>query len=404
MSDVTTESTGVPWRSRTVQVVLASTALAPLGVPLISPTLPVIRDVFGVTDAQASLLISMYFVAGIVLSPFIGVLADRYGRRRVLVVSLLTFSIAGGIIVLAPTYQVVLVVRLLQGTAAAGIFITTVTLIGDVFDGIQRNAVLGVNVAVLSIGAAAYPLLGGALVELAWYAPFLAYLAGVPLALFAVWVLDEPVVERETLGIGYIRGALSSLSGRGAIGFYISTFVAEAIFFGAVFTALPFYLTETFVVVPVVIGAVLTIAEGASAVVASQNGRLAGRFSNARLIAIGFVGFGAGIVGTWLAPSLVLVGLSAVLYGIGPGLILPSVDAGISGLTPARYRAGALSLRNSTTFLGRATGPVLFASVATVTGYRTLLLAAGLLAIATGLLAGAAGGRPGGASVPEEAA
>lgn len=404
MSDIADTSTRVPWRSRTVQVVLASTALAPLGVPLISPTLPVIRDVFGVSDAQASLLISAYFVAGIVLSPFIGVLADRFGRRRVLVVSLLGFAIAGGIIVLAPTYEVVLVVRLLQGTAAAGIFITTVTLIGDVYDGIQRNAVLGVNVAVLSVAAATYPIVGGALVGIAWYAPFVAYLAGIPVALFAVWVLDEPVVERQTLGAGYVRGAFSALSGRGAIGFYLATFVGEAIFFGAVFTTIPFYLAESFALAPVVIGVVLTIAEGASAIIASQNGQLANRFSNARLIAIGFVGFGAGIVSTWLAPSLALVGLSAVLYGAGPGLILPSVDAGISGLVPAQYRAGSLSLRNSTTFLGRATGPILFTSIATVTGYRTLLLAAGLVAIGAGLLAGAAGGRPGAAGVPEETA
>ena len=55
------DAVSVPWRSPTVQVVLASTLLAPLGVPLISPALPVIRDAFGVTDAAASLLISAYF-------------------------------------------------------------------------------------------------------------------------------------------------------------------------------------------------------------------------------------------------------------------------------------------------------------------------------------------------------
>lgn len=382
-----TQSTGVPWHSRTVQVVLASTALAPLGVPLISPTLPIIRDAFAVTDAQASLLISAYFAAGIVLSPFIGILADRFGRRRVLLVSLFVFGLTGGVVAFASDFGVVLAIRLVQGTAAAGIFITTVTVIGDTFEGVQRNAVLGVNVAILSLGAAVYPIVGGALVAFGWNAPFLAYLLAVPVALFAAWVLEEPIHEREALGLAYLRGAARSLSGRGTWSMYLATFAAEALFFGAVFTALPFYLTESFALAPVLVGVTLTVAEGSSVIVSSQNGRLARRISNGRLVAAGFVAFGVGLVGSYLAPSPAVVGLSALLFGAGPGLILPSVDAGITSAVATRYRAGVLSLRNSTTFLGRATGPVLFAALAAFTGYRTLLLVAGIVAVAGGVVA-----------------
>ena len=64
-----------PWRSPLVQVVLVSTLLAPLGVALISPALLIIRDTFALTNAQTSLLISTYFLMGIVLSPVIGILA-----------------------------------------------------------------------------------------------------------------------------------------------------------------------------------------------------------------------------------------------------------------------------------------------------------------------------------------
>ena len=395
----------VPWRSRTVQVVLASTALAPLGVPLISPALPIIRDTFAVTDAQASLLISAYFAAGIVLSPFIGIFADRFGRRRVLLVSLFAFGLTGGAVAFASDFGVVLAIRLVQGTAAAGIFITTVTVIGDSFEGVQRNAVLGVNVAILSLGAAVYPIVGGALVAFGWNAPFLAYLLAVPVALFAAWVLEEPIHEREALGLGYIQGAAGSLSGRGIWSLYLATFAAEALFFGAVFTALPFYLTQSFALAPVLVGVTLTVAEGSSVVVSSQNGRLARRISNGRLVAAGFVAFGGGLVGAFLAPSPIVIGLSALLFGAGPGLILPSVDAGITSAVATQYRAGVLSLRNSTTFLGRATGPVLFAALAAVTGYRTLLLVAGIVAVAGGLVgAVVSGGRRGEAVTPEEAA
>ena len=80
----------------------------------------------------------------------------------------------------AADYQTILAIRLLQGVAAAGIFIATVTLIGDSFEGTQRHAVLGANVAALSTGAAIYPIVGGVLVAISWNAPFLTYLISLP--------------------------------------------------------------------------------------------------------------------------------------------------------------------------------------------------------------------------------
>ncbi|WP_433626015.1 MFS transporter [Halomicrococcus sp. NG-SE-24] len=384
--DMSPQSATVPWRSTTVQVVLASTFLAPLGVPLISPALPVVRDQFGITDATASLLISVYFLTGIVLSPLIGMLADRVGRRRVLVVSLFTFSLSGGALAFVGSFDLLLVIRLVQGTAAAGIFIATVTLIGDAFSGVQRNAVLGVNNAMLSAGAAAYPLVGGALVAVAWNAPFLAYFAGLPVAAFAFLTLEEPVTDREPRRLVYIRNALTTLSGRSTAVYYGSAFATEVLLFGSVLTALPFLLTAQYDLSPVGIGLVVTAAEVVSIVVSSQNGRLARSLSNRLLVAGGFASFGIGLVGTWLAPTALFVGVAVTFVGAGLGLSMPSVDAAISGLVSDRYRAGALSIRNSTTFLGRSLGPVLFAGLALTTGYRPLLLGAGLVAFAWSLV------------------
>lgn len=76
------DETRIPRRSPTLQAILVSTFLLPLGVPLLSPVLPAIRDSFGITDARTSLLITAYFVPGIVLSPVIGMLADQVGRKR----------------------------------------------------------------------------------------------------------------------------------------------------------------------------------------------------------------------------------------------------------------------------------------------------------------------------------
>ncbi|WP_265110527.1 MFS transporter [Halosolutus halophilus] len=372
----------VPWRSRTVQIVLTSTALAPLGVPLISPALPVFRDVFGITDAQASLLVSTYFLVGIVLSPFIGILADRIGRKRVLVGGLLAFGLLGGAMAIAPTFEALLALRIAQGTAAAAIFITTVTIVGDEFDGVQRNAVLGANVAVLSATAALFPVLGGLLAGIAWNAPFLAYLAAIPIAVFAQVALDEPDRSDSGHGIAYLTDVARTIVTPPLMALFVVAFLTEFLLFGVIFTAMPFVLATAFA--PVMIGVVILASETASMVTAMSSGRLARSLSNEWLIAVGFACYAIGFAGAWAAVDLVPTMGAVVVVGVGVGLLMPVVDAAVSDRVTTEYLAGAMSLRNSTTFLGRTTGPAVFAGLAISAGfgYESLLLASSIVAIA----------------------
>lgn len=375
----------VPWRLPSLQVILASTVVLPLGVPLLSPVLPAISDAFAITDAQTSLLITAYFVPGIVLSPVIGLLADQFGRRQIMIWSLFAFGVTGGLAAFTSDFTLILVLRLLQGTASAGVFILTVTLISDLFEGVQRNAVLGVNAAVLFAGAAIYPFVGGALGEIDWHVPFLLYLLAVPVGFFAIRALEEPGAVRPKTGPSYLRGAADALPAREAGALYGATFLLEAIAFGTILTALPFVLTADFDATPVVIGLVLTIQTVAAAVVALENGRFARRWSNHRLVALSFLCYGLGLGLVWAGTSVALITVGTILVGVGFGLALPSVDAAIGHIAPPEYRAGALSIRNGTTFLGRSAGPIVYTSLAIVTGYSALLLASGVIALAVGI-------------------
>ncbi|WP_245742199.1 MFS transporter [Natrinema salaciae] len=391
MESAAQPSEAVPWRSRTVQLVLTSTALAPLGVPLISPALPVVRDAFGITDAQASLLVSTYFLVGIVLSPFIGVLADRIGRKRVLVGGLLAFGLLGGAMAIAPTFEVLLALRIAQGTAAAAIFITTVTIVGDAFDGVQRNAVLGANVAVLSATAALFPVVGGLLVGISWNAPFLAYLVAIPIAAFTQVALDEPHRTGDVDGGSYLVDAARTVLTPAIAALFAVAFLTEFLLFGVIFTAMPFVLATAFT--PVLIGVVILISETASMLVALSSGRLARYLSNEWLIAAGFGCYAAGFAAAWAATGLLGTIGSVAVVGVGVGLLMPVVDAAVSDRVATDHLAGAMSLRNSTTFLGRTAGPIAFAGLAISAGvgYEPLLLAASLVAVAATVVTVVAG-------------
>lgn len=184
--------------------------------------------------------------------------------------------------------------------------------------------------------------------------------------------------------LAYLQRAVSTLAQRTALVPYGTAFLTEVLLFGVVITTLPFLLDD-FGVSPVFVGLALTASEVVSAAVAAANGWLAGRLSDERIIALGYLCYGVGPLVAWLDLSLAGMVVGAVVLGAGVGLTMPSVDALLSDLVTTEYRAGALSVRNSVTFLGRAVGPILFAGVAATTGYQPLLLGAGVVGFAGGV-------------------
>lgn len=105
------------------------------------------------------------------------------------------------------------------------------------------------------------------------------------------------------------------------------------------------------------------------------------------LVRAGVATYAVGLLALPAANSVLGVAGAAAVVGAGVGLVLPSVDAGLSASVSRDLRAGALSLRNSVTFLGRAAGPVAFAAAAGAAGYDPLLRASGALALSVAALA-----------------
>ena len=82
--------------------------------------------------------------------------------------------------------------RFFQGIGATALVTLAVTLIGDFYQGGQRDGVIGVNASMLSVGAALYPLIGGILGSIRWNLPFLFFEISIVVGLVAVFTLDEP--------------------------------------------------------------------------------------------------------------------------------------------------------------------------------------------------------------------
>lgn len=383
----------VPWRSPTLFVILTSSLIGVMGVSLISPILPDLRGVFGISDSAAGLLITAYTLPGIFLTPFVGLVADRFGRRRVIVPLLVTFGVAGAAISFAGSFTEVLTLRFVQGIGGSALVTLAVTLIGDVYEAGQRDAVMGVNGSTIGIGAASYPLLGGALGAVRWQAPFLFFGVSVLVGIVAAVALVEPEGEPSSGVREYLSRLRAVAVLPEALAIFAALFVTFFIFYGAVLTALPLLLSDEFGLGATEIGPILSTMSVAMALVSSQYGKVSGWRSAPELVALGFVLFGTSLLGLWLAPSPVLVGAALLLSGAGFGIVMPSIDTAIVTLVSGELRAGMMGMRTSLLRLGQTLGPVGFTTTAEtafatpLVGYRRLLVVVGTVVLVSGCLA-----------------
>ena len=187
------------WRSRALYLVIAVGVLAPLDVPLVGPVLPPLAEAFGVSNARAGLVVTVFAAPGVLFAPLLGWLADRYGRRTVLLPCLVIYGLAGVLVTTVDTFLAVLALRGVQGLFGGSIVASlALTLVGDLFEGARRNAAMGATTAAITVSAAVAPVLGGSLASVSWEVPF--YLYGLSLVVaIAVFVgLPEPTAADES--------------------------------------------------------------------------------------------------------------------------------------------------------------------------------------------------------------
>lgn len=173
-------------------VICAVSLIAVLGVSSVTPAFPKLAQALNVNPKNIGLLVTAFTLPTLFLGPIIGVLADRLGRKKIIVPSLLLFGIAGTACAFARDFNLLLLLRLLQGIGAASLLSLSVTLIGDLYAGDKRANAMGYNASITSIGTAIYTTIGGALATIGWYYPFGLPIAAIPIGLLVLFGLKNP--------------------------------------------------------------------------------------------------------------------------------------------------------------------------------------------------------------------
>lgn len=303
----------------TLLAIMLCSMLMLMGGAAVAPALPLINEVFPDSEFLVSLIITLPSLAIAVLGFAIGALADRFGKVRVLTLSLLVFVVAGVAGFFLDDLMAILVARFILGIGVGGVSATVTALIAEYYVGMDRAKVMSYQSAAMGVGVLILEYTGGSLAEMSWREPFLVYLIGVPILLLCILSMREPV--RQAPSEAQVRHGSAN---KGTIILcYVTIFMLMLMAF-LVPTKFPYFL-EGIGVSSSVTGLFLGVHGVSNAVVSLMYRRFVQVISPFNLMGAGFIVMGVGLCLLMLSPTVVMAVVVMVLTGMAIGMIVPAV-------------------------------------------------------------------------------
>jgi predicted MFS family arabinose efflux permease len=325
---------------------------------VVSPIVTQLAGPFGVADAQVGQLITAFVAPSILLVPVMGVLADRIGRKPVIVGGLIVLGVAGTAVGLTSSFRAALALRAIQGIGYAAVIPIGAVLIGDLYEESREATAQGLRVASIQTANLVAPPLAGALVLVSWRVPFALYALALVVALVA-WRTLPPVEPEDSKGIGqYVRNLLN-LVAEPVLAMVMLSFAIRFLLTFSFIAYISVLLSRTIDASAFVTGVLVSLYALVSLASAAQSGRLADSWNMLLVTLLGILltGLGMVVMGTVpVAPALIT---GIVLAGIGSGIAGPIQKSLVTQLAPTTLRAGALSTAVIFQSIGSTGGPFL---------------------------------------------
>lgn len=326
-------------------VLAALAAIGPFAIDAYLPAFPQMAAALGATPVEVQQTLTAYMATFAFMVLWHGALADRFGRRRVLMGSTFLFGIAALLCAMAPSIEWLWAGRAVQGLCGGAGMVVGRAVIRDIHEGPQAQRLMSRVMMIFGIAPAVAPLIGGMLLAVAGWRAIFVFLAFFGFSLCAMtWrFLPETLAEnaRQPLHPAALARAYRSVLTHPA--FLLLAFSVALMFNGFfiyVLSAPVFVMTHlglgpqdfAWLFVPSVVG--MMIGSGLS-------GRAAGHWSPVRTIGVGFaVMLAAALGGMLVAASEPLQRLWLVLpiaiYGVGMALAMPSMSILALDLFPQR--------------------------------------------------------------------
>jgi len=339
-------------------------AIPALSMTIFLPSLPNMTDWFQTSYQLMQLSVPAYLLVNALLHIVIGPLSDRYGRRTLVLWTVIIFLMATVGCMLAPTVEIFLLFRMLQSVIAGGLVLSR-AIIRDIHPPAQAASMIGYVTMGMALAPMLGPMLGGTLDRLfGWQASF-ALLVFLGLVLLVLIVLDlgETAPGAYTSFLSQIRAYPELFRSRRFWAFSLASCFASGTFF-AYLGGAPFVGSHVFRLSAAQVGFYFGMAAFGYMIGNYLSGRYSMRFGLNRMMLSGALTCMLGPLGA-LGCHLLGVGHPlgffgfAILIGIGNGQLMPNAMAGMLSVRP--HLAGTASGIGGAIMIG---GGALLASLA----------------------------------------
>lgn len=366
---------------RLVSILMLS-GVGVIGPQAVPPALPAIQSTLAVPDAQIGLVMTALFLPAMLLTPVTGALCDIYGRRPISLTSLAVFGAAGMAIFVAPSFEVLLALRVVQGISFAALTPLSVAFVGDFFEGTAGTTAQGIRVSTNGAVIIVAPAIAGVLADIAWNYPFLLYAGAFPALVYVYYNFPEAAafeadVEGSVLDEFrvYIDGMLTALHDRNLLLLILGGFTLFFVKFG-MYTVLPLLATRVVGLGPSTVGLLFSLIGLVRVLMSPQAGRVAAWLPRKTgfVLTMSVVAAGMGLFA--LATTLAGLVAAVITYAVGMSLFNPTLNDTVTAAAPADNRAGVVSALQASKNFANTIGPAAASVLLAATDFRTVFIAA----------------------------
>ena len=335
------------------------TSISVLSMNAFIPSLPALADDLGSSYAFMQIAVSGYLLMTAFMQLLIGPLSDRYGRRPVILISLVIFILASLGCIIAEDGETFMIFRMCQAAVASGMVLSR-TIVRDLLEPNEAASMIGYMTAAMALVPMFGPMYGGAMEEaLGWRATFWSFVVFGTAILWLCWIdLGETNKTKSSSFKEQIKAYPDLLRARRFWGYTLTAAFASGSFF-ALLGGGPFVGREIFGLSPAATGLYLGMIAFGYMSGNLITGRYASRMGINRTMMAGCListfGIGTGLlINLFVVQHPLAVFGFCVFVGLGNGLTMPSATTGILSVRPGL--AGSASGLGSAMMIGGGAG------------------------------------------------
>ncbi|MFD2444780.1 MFS transporter [Bacillus sp. CGMCC 1.16607] len=352
---------------------------------MVIPFLPIFLLQIGVhehTEMWSGLLFSSAFFAGAIASPFWGRMADKYGRKPMIIRAGFALFVIYTLMAFVTNPYEILALRILQGLLS-GFIPGAIALIGTNTPSEKVGYALSLISSASASGGILGPLLGGGMAELVgnrWAFASGGMIVGLATFLIIFWVKEENFKPSKEKG-SVVKDFKVALSNRPFFLVLILTLVTSCSIM-TIEPVLPLYILELGASsnkTSLLAGIVFSLPGIASALFAPFWGRWADKVGFQRVLFIGLMGGGIGTLAQILFSSIWGFSLIRFAFGIFFCAVFPALNGLVVKSTPDDFRGRAFSLNQTANQLGGMTGPIIGGFLGGIFPVHSVFIVTGIL-------------------------